>query len=139
MPALRLVQAAFGNTLRPMPTNRVQFLRHNGVEILHINWSDAQASEMLAAMDDARKLIASRPHGSVRTLTTVDGAHMDRGVTNALKDYVEHNKPYVRAGAVVGLNDLKMIAFNFVNRVTGRNLRAMDTVDEAKNWLASVS
>jgi hypothetical protein len=120
-----------------MPSNRVQFIRHNGVEILHINWSDAQASEMLEAMAEARKMIASRPHASVRTLTTVDGSHMDRQVTNALKDYVEHNKPYVRAGAVVGLNDLKMIAFNFVNRVTGRNLRAMDTVDEAKNWLAS--
>jgi hypothetical protein len=137
VPALRLVQTGIVTTLRAMPSNRVQFLRHNGVEILHINWSDAQASEMLEAMAEARKMIASRPHASVRTLTTVDGSHMDRQVTNALKDYVEHNKPYVRAGAVVGLNDLKMIAFNFVNRVTGRNLRAMDTVDEAKNWLAS--
>ncbi len=119
-----------------MPTNRVNFIRHNAVEILHIDWSDARPGEVLEAMAEAKQAIAARPLASVRTLTTVEGTHMDRDVTNALKDYVAHNKPYVRAGAVVGLNDLKMIAFNFVNRVTGRNLRAMDTADAAKDWLA---
>ncbi len=118
---------------------RVAFFTHKGVEILHINWSGAQPPEILEAMNDARALIATRPPASVRTLTTVDGAHMDRGVTDALKDYVAHNKPYVLAGAVVGLNDLKMIAFNFVNRVTGRSLRAMENVEAAKEWLASQS
>jgi len=118
-------------------SGRVAFLTHKGVEILHINWSGAQPGEILEAMSDARRVIATRKPGSVRTLTTVDGAHMDRAVTDALKDYVTHNKPYVLAGAVVGLNDLKMIAFNFVNRVTGRSLRAMDNVESAKEWLAA--
>lgn len=119
-----------------MPASRVKFIRHRDVEILHIDWSSAKPDEILSAISDAKRLIATRPHGSVRTLTTVDGALMDRSVTEALKDYVAHNKPYVLAGAVVGLNDLKMITFNFVNRVTGRTLRAMDGVDEAKEWLA---
>jgi hypothetical protein len=44
----------------------------------------------------------------------------------------------VLAGAVVGLNDLKTIIFNFVNRATGRSLRAMSSIDEAKEWLAAV-
>lgn len=116
---------------------RVSFIIHKGVEILHINWSGAQPADILESMADARRTIATRRPASVRTLTTVDGAHMDRAVTDALKDYVAHNKPYVLAGAVVGLNDLKMIAFNFVNRVTGRTLRAMDNVESAKEWLAA--
>jgi ATP-dependent RNA circularization protein (DNA/RNA ligase family) len=62
----------------------------------------------------------------------------ERRVTDALKEYVAHNKPYVLAGAVVGLNDLKTVVFNFVNRATGRSLRAMDSVEVAKEWLASV-
>jgi predicted dinucleotide-utilizing enzyme len=119
-----------------MPS-RVAFITHKGVEILHINWSGASPAEMLEAMKDARHVIVTRARGSVRTLTTVDGAHMDRTVTDALKDYVAHNKPYVLAGAVVGLNDLKMIAFNFVNRVTGRTLRAIDNIEAAKDWLAA--
>lgn len=119
--------------------NRVKFIRHKNVEILHIDWTDAKPDELLAAMSEARRVIADRPLASVRTMTTVQGAHMDRGVADALKEYVAHNKPYVMAGAVVGLNDLKMIAFNFVNRVTGRSLRAMDSADAAKEWLVEFS
>jgi hypothetical protein len=117
---------------------RVNVISHHGVGIVHIDWKGATAAEVLAAMDEAKRVIAVHPHGTVRTLTNVEGVHMDRSVTDALKDYVAHNKPYVLAGAVVGLNDLKMIAFNFVNRVTGRSLRAMDSLDAAKDWLASV-
>lgn len=117
--------------------DRVNFIRHKNVDILHINWSNARPSELLQAMEDAKRVIATQSPSSVRTLTTVDGAHMDRAVSDALKDYVAHNKPYVLAGAVVGLNDLKMIAFNFVNRVTGRTLRAMDDVEAAKEWLVA--
>lgn len=118
--------------------NRVEFIRHKGAEILLIDWTSAPPAEVLAAMETVKKLIAARPAASVRTLTNVQGATLDRQVTEALKDYVAHNKPYVLAGAVVGLNDLKMIAFNFVNRVTGRSLRAMDGLEEAKDWLAGV-
>lgn len=118
--------------------NRVQFIRHNGAAILHIDWSGAGPRDLLDAIEEARRVIAQQPKGSVRTLTTVQDAHMDRAVTDALRDYVAHNKPYVLAGAVVGLNDLKMIAFNFVNRVTGRSLKAFDNIDAAKNWLASM-
>lgn len=118
--------------------NRVQFIRHKGVPILHIDWSKAEPQELLGAIDDARRIIGGQPPGSVRTLTTVQDAHIDKAVTEALREYVAHNKPFVLAGAVVGLNDLKMIAFNFVNRVTGRSLKAFDNVDAAKNWLAGV-
>jgi hypothetical protein len=119
-------------------TERVRFIRHRSAEILWIDWTNATADEILSAIVEAKRLIATRPHRSVRTLTTVSGARLERRVTDALKEYVAHNKPYVLAGAVVGLNDLKTVVFNFVNRATGRTLRAMDSVDVAKEWLASV-
>jgi len=119
-------------------SKRVSFIRHKGVEILWINWSAATADEILQAIEDAKPMIASRPDTSVRTLTDVSNARIERRVTTVLKDYVAHNKPYVLAGAVIGLNDLKTVVFNFVNRATGRSLRAMSSMDEAKDWLVSV-
>ena len=118
-------------------SKRVNFIRHKGVPILHIDWAGAHGEEMLEAMAAAKRIIAAQPPATVRTLTTVEGALMNKEVTVALKDYVAHNKPFVLAGAVVGLNDLKMIAFNFVNRVTGRTLRAVNSEIEAKEWLAA--
>ncbi|HUR81936.1 MAG TPA: hypothetical protein VM733_14325 [Thermoanaerobaculia bacterium] len=118
-------------------TDRVKFIEHQGRRILHIDWTNGSAEEILAAMAEAQKIIASQPPASVLTLTSVHEAKVTRAVTEELKAYVAHNKPYVLAGAVVGLNDLKMIIFNFVNRVTGRALRAMDDVASAKDWLAA--
>src|SRR5690348_3138686 len=112
-------------------SQRVTTFRYKGVEIIRIDWSNARPDEVIAAMEAAKKVIASKPLGTALTLTNVEGAVMERTVTDMLRDYVAHNKPYVRAGAVVGLNDMKMIAFNFVNRVTGRTLRAMDTETDA--------
>lgn len=117
---------------------RVNFIRHQGVEVLLIDWTDASAEEILAAIEQAKTVIASRPAKSVRTLTLVGGARIERRVTESLKEYVAHNKPYVLAGAVVGLNDLKTVIFNFINRVTGRSLRAVDSVEDGKSWLVSV-
>ncbi|HEV7923266.1 MAG TPA: hypothetical protein VGR02_20985 [Thermoanaerobaculia bacterium] len=118
---------------------RVNFIRHKSAEILLIDWSDGTADDILEAIQEAKRLIASRPARSVRTLTNVAGARLERRVTEVLKDYVAHNKPYVLAGAVVGLNELKTVVFNFVNRATGRSLRAMNSVEEAKEWLAAAT
>ena len=116
---------------------RVTFISHLGVQILSIDWSGAAPWEIREAMHEAKTLIAAQPRHSVRTLTNVSDVNMDNATMEMLKEYIAHNKPYVMAGAVVGLNDLKMIAFNLFNRVTGRNLRAMDNVEAAKDWLAS--
>jgi hypothetical protein len=116
--------------------SRVTFINHRGVDILYIDWSNAAAWEIREAMHEAKRVIASQPRASVRTLTNVQDVTMDNATTEMLRDYMAANKPYVLAGAVVGLNDLKMIAFNLINRVTGRNLRAMDDLEDAKEWLA---
>jgi hypothetical protein len=118
-------------------TERVRFIQHKGKEILLIDFSSGTAQEVLAAMSEAQRVIGGRPFGSVRTLTDVTDGRYDRDVTESLKAYVAHNKPYVVAGAVVGLNDLKTILFNFLNRFTGRTLRAMENTDSAKDWLAT--
>ncbi len=55
----------------------------------------------------------------------------------ALKQFTSHNKPYVTAAAVVGIIGLKQIIYNAVLKFSGRNLVAFDSVDKAKDWLAT--
>jgi hypothetical protein len=129
-----------GATYNPAPmSNRVKFIRHKAVEILVIDWAQATGDEILEAIAEAKRVIATRPAQSVRTLTNVSGARIERRVTDVLKEYVAHNKPFVLAGAVVGLNDLKTVIFNFINRTTGRSLRAIGSVEDALDWLANTA
>jgi hypothetical protein len=115
---------------------RVKFITHRGKQILSIDLAQASPEEFLATMEHARGIIARQPLSSLRTLTNVTGIRYRTEIGPAVRDFVEHNKPYVVAGAVVGLDALKTIMFNFINRVTGRSLRAMDSAREAMDWLA---
>ena len=58
-------------------------------------------------------------------------------VLRAMRALAEHNAPYVKAGAVVGMNPLMNVAFSAVVHLTGRSLRAFDDLDEAKEFLAT--
>ena len=113
-----------------------RFITHKGVRIFFIDLARKSPAELLEAMREAQGIIAEQPHGALLTLTDVAESSYNREVADALKAYVAHNKPFVRAGAVVGLNDLKRVIFNFLNRVTGRSLKGFEQLDAAKEWLA---
>jgi hypothetical protein len=119
-------------------SEKVHFIQHRGKEILSIDFSGSSPDDMLRIMDEAKQVIGMRPPNSVRTLTNVTGAHINRQVSEIMKEYVQHNKAFVRAGAVVGLDGLKTVIFNFLNRFTGRSLKAIDDLDAAKSWLADI-
>lgn len=112
-----------------------RFITHKGVRIFFIDLARKSPAGLLEAMREAQAIIAEQPHGSLLTLTDVSESSYNREVADALKAYVAHNKPFVRAGAVVGLNDLKRVIFNFLNRVTGRSLKGFEQIDAAKEWL----
>jgi hypothetical protein len=114
-----------------------RFITHNGARILYIDLAKKTPEQLLEAIREAKAIIAEQPPGSLLTLTDVEGSSYNRVVADELKAYVAHNKPFVRAGAVVGLNDLKRVIFNFLNRVTGRTLKGFDRVEMAKDWLSS--
>ncbi|MBI2213943.1 MAG: hypothetical protein HYU52_09880 [Acidobacteria bacterium] len=113
------------------------FITHKGSKILYIDLARKTPEQLLAAIREAKAVIGQQEPFSLLTLTDVEGSSYNRVVADELKAYVAHNKPFVRAGAVVGLNDLKRVIFNFLNRVTGRTLKGFDRVEAAKDWLAS--
>ena len=118
-------------------TGRVRFIDHKGNRILYIDFSHATPGEFLAVIEEAETTISKEPPQSLLTLTNMEKVMHDREVDQRLKAYVEHNKPYVRAGAVVGLNEARKVIFSFLNQSTGRNLKEHDTLESARDWLVA--
>jgi hypothetical protein len=116
---------------------RVQFIEHRGKKILHLNFADCKPTEVLQVIEQAKSTIKAQPHKSVYTLTDVTNSAFNSAVSDAMKDFVLHNKPYVVASAVVGVTGLKQIIFNAVMKLSGRKLTAFENIDAAKDWLAS--
>jgi hypothetical protein len=54
-----------------------------------------------------------------------------------MKEFTKHNKPYVKASAVVGISGIKKIIFHAVMLFSGRKIHACDTLEQAKDWLAT--
>jgi hypothetical protein len=116
---------------------KVEFIIHNGVELLHLDFVNGSSSELKAAIKEATGIIAAKPENSVLTLTDVTGAELNAETKDAIKSFAAHNKPYVRAGAVVGVDGFKQVIFNFVVHFTKRNLKAFDNKAEGMDWLSN--
>ncbi|HEX8430385.1 MAG TPA: STAS/SEC14 domain-containing protein [Longimicrobium sp.] len=117
---------------------RVRFIEQRGKRILLIDFSGLQTTEeILAEVETARALVATQPPASLLTLTHVKGARYTPPVMEALKGLAAANKPYVRAAAVVGMEGLHRVLFRAVILFSRRNIEAFDSMNEAREWLAT--
>jgi hypothetical protein len=117
----------------------VRFIEHKGCPILLIDFQGCEPPAFLERIRYARSVIGRQPFGSTRTLTLVTKARFNNQVSEAIKEYTAHNKPYVRAAAVVGLSGLQEIVYNVIIKLTGRNLATFSDIAAAKDFLASQS
>jgi hypothetical protein len=114
---------------------RVHLIQHRGKEILYLDFSNCNVNEVFEVIDTAKKVIRVQQQNSVLTLSNVTGTHYNRDAVQALKDFAHGNKPFVKAGAVIGIDGLKKILYDAVMKFTGRNLPAFDDFEKAKDWL----
>jgi len=120
------------------PSMRTTFTTHKGVRICVLDFSNITSeAEALRAIDEAKTIIGREPHSSVRTLTDVTGSRVTSAIRNALHELTKANKPYVVAGAVVGVTALQSVILRGIVQITGRRLVAKHTRVEAMEWLAN--
>ncbi len=115
---------------------RVEFIKHNGKELLYLDFSNSKPSDVFLIINEAKQTIRTRPENSVLTLTDVTNMRFDDRVTQQMKEFTVHNKPYVRAAAVVGVEGIKKIILNAVMLFSKRKFHTFDTIESAKHWLA---
>jgi hypothetical protein len=118
---------------------RVRFMEHSGERILFIDFSGCEnAAQVLAVADEAKPIISAQEEKTLLTLTDVTGVTADGDMATALWELLRHNKPYVRAGAVVGVEDEHQeTLYQLLTHQARRDLPAFATVEEAKDWLVS--
>lgn len=117
---------------------RVRFVQHCGKDILLVDFSNCEADGAHLIIDKAKALICTRSEQSLLTLTDVTNLRFDEKISDRMKEYAAHNKPFVKAAAVVGIVGLKKIIFQAVVMFSKRKLDVFDTVDQAKTWLVTM-
>ena len=117
----------------------VKFIEHKGKKILYEDYSESNPDEIVKLLEEAKKIIHAQPEGSVIALVNVKNTKFDRVVTNAMKEFVKSNTPYIKVSAVYGMEGLMDVIFRGIVAFTGRkNLKVFNDVEEAKDFLAEL-
>jgi hypothetical protein len=120
-----------------MSLNRTQKITHNGKSIFYMDFSMINTIEEInRIISGSIKEIRNQPPSSLLTLTNISGMHFNQEIKEAFQHFIAGNKPYVKAGAVVGLNGLQQILYNSLMKITGRNIKSFSDLTAAKNWLS---
>ena len=116
-------------------SDRVRLIEH-GIVLLDFS-NIKEPDKELHRSAEAKALIAAQPRGQVLVLTDVSGSNFSHATVESLKDLVRHNKPYVKASALVGLSALTRVVFRALVALTRREIRVFETRKEAIAFLVS--
>lgn len=119
---------------------RIQKINHKGKEIFHMDFSNINnVQEIRDMMIESAMYIRSQPRESVITLTNISGMHFSSEIKDLFGEFIKGNKPYVKAGAVIGVSGLQQILYNGLMKVTGRDIRSFSNDGVAKDWLVDAN
>ena len=128
-----------GEPLRDTGSARARFIEHGGKRIILLDFSGiTDPAEGLAEVEAARQFIARlAPDGTGLTLTDVTRTRYDKQIVDAFKAFTAHNRPYVRAAAVVSDSTIHRAAISMIALFSKRKLHVCGSREEGLRWLAA--
>ena len=80
--------------------------------------------------------ISKHAEHSLYTITNVENIRFDSESKKIVARYMTRNKPYVKFGAVIGIDGIKKIMINAIFTLSGRNnMQFFLTKEQAIEWL----
>lgn len=116
---------------------RIEEFTRDGKSFVFMDLSGFKnVGEFKTVIEPARAIIAKYPRASLHTITDINGISFDSDVKRHVTSWMEGNKPFVRHGAVIGVDGVKKIILNSIFALAGRkNMQCLATKDEAIDWL----
>lgn len=88
---------------------------------------------------NSSKHIRNQAPATVLTLSNISNTPISGEIKDVFVDFLNGNKPYVKTGAVIGIHGLQSILYNAIMKATGRNLKSIESFEEAKEWIVQNS
>ena len=116
---------------------RIEEFSKDSKKIVYYDFSNFQMLEDYEKLiEDAKSRIVKYPMNSLLTITNIASVKFDTSVKEAFAAWMAFNKPYVKCGAVIGVDGIKKIMANAVFVASGRsNMKCVHTREQAVEWL----
>jgi len=104
-------------------TEKVRFEEFavDGENFIYIDFSGIKSNEEF--LEQARMIepvVAKYPPNSLYTITNVQNTRIDSKSKEYVAKYMEHNKPYVKRGAVIGIDGIIKVLGNAIFSLSRR-------------------
>ena len=116
---------------------RVEEFMEGGKNFVSIDLSGLSSDEdFLKVIAVAEPVIAKYPEQTVYTITNIANLRFDSHTKEIATRYMEHNKPYVKYGVIIGLDGIKKMMARAVMQLSGRtNMNFAFTREQGIEWL----
>ena len=116
---------------------RVEEFTQNEKHFVYIDLSGIKTdSDFIEVINSSKPVIASSPEHSLFTITNIAGIRVDTNSKGIIAKYLEHNRPYVKCGAVFGTDGIKNMLLKTVMKLSGRsNIQFCFSKEQAIKWL----
>ncbi len=114
---------------------RIRFIEHRGREILLVDFSQANAREMLLVLEELRLTAAQQPRESLVTLADYTGSTVDHTVATKIKEVLALDRPFVTKTAWVGTEGIPHAFMENFHTFSQREIATFKTREEAMDWL----
>ena len=116
---------------------RVEEFEQQGKSFMYIDLSNLMTNnDFLSLTQKIEPMIAKYPEHSLYTITNIENVRFDSKSRDLVTGYMRNNKPYVKYGAVIGLDGIKKIMVSTIVKLSGRNnMHFAFTKEQAIEWL----
>jgi len=114
-------------------------IKHKGKTIYYNDWRNLKNLEqfkpkILDGNNNTRELIRAGKT-NILTLTDITNSYIIGEVAELLREASKLASPITKKSATVGLSAVKKIILNGINLFANSDIKAFDTIEEAKSWL----
>ncbi|MBK7230286.1 MAG: STAS/SEC14 domain-containing protein [Ignavibacteriales bacterium] len=107
---------------------------HKGKRICVVDISNSQLYDAIKVLQDGQNQISKLTAKSALILSDITDS---TNSTSAIKEFISHNTPYVKAFAVVGAKRLRVLFLKTISVLIGREIKSFKNRNEALDWLAT--
>ena len=115
---------------------RVRFITHKGKQVLLLDYHGLHdEAEMLAMVEERKRIVTSQPKASVLTVADVAGSKLTKNVLSKIKEANVYDLPYVRRAALVGVDERQEKKVEAVETFSHHHHERFATLAEALDWI----
>ena len=117
---------------------RIYPIWHEDKKIWFTDWSNLNNDDdAIAAIRETSEFVVELGEYNLLEIIDIRGSYATPSILKALKHSAKITKPFGKKKVMVGLKGSKKILLSLVNRFVNESIIALDTIEEAKEWLVN--